>query len=100
MMKLRTIFAASTIFVAAIAVGQAQAPATPAPQAPAGQPAAAPQGPPPDPTPPDDLPRPSTTDPRSMLKPGGPGVKAAEAAWNMELVANLPKPEGFEDPLP
>jgi len=25
-------------------------------------------------------------------------VKAAEAAWNMELVANLPKPTGFFDP--
>jgi hypothetical protein len=52
----------------------------------------------PDPTPPDNLPRPSTTDPRANLKPGGPGVKAAEAAWNMELVSNLPKPEGFFDP--
>jgi hypothetical protein len=100
-MKLRTIFAASTIFVTAIAVAQAQTPAAQAPQAPAGQPAAAPPpGPPPDPTPPDDLPRPSTTDPRAALKPGGPGTKAAEAAWNMELVANLPKPEGFEDALP
>ena len=47
--------------------------------------------------PPADLPRPSTTDPRANLKPGGPGAKAAEAAWNMELVSNLPKPEGFFD---
>ena len=47
--------------------------------------------------PPDNLPRPSTTDPRANLKPGGPGAKAAEAAWNMELVSNLPKPEGFFD---
>ena len=47
--------------------------------------------------PPDDLPRPSTTDARAHLKPGGPGEKAAEAAWNMELVSNLPKPEGFFD---
>ena len=51
----------------------------------------------PDPTPPDNLPRPSTTDPRSNLKPGAVGTKAAEAAWNIELVANLPKPEGFAD---
>src|SRR5690242_10654880 len=67
--------------------------------APAQQPAATNQGPRqlPDPTPPDNLPRPSTTDPRANLKPGGPGMKAAEAAWNMELVANLPPPEGFYD---
>ena len=52
----------------------------------------------PDPVPPDNLPRPSTTDPRANLKPGAVGQKAAEAAWNMELVSNLPKPEGFSDP--
>ena len=90
-------FSAAVLFtiVSAIAVGQAQQPAAPA--APAQQPA----GPPrqqPDPEPPADLPRPSTTDPRANLKPGGPGAKAAEAAWNMELVSNLPKPEGFSDP--
>ena len=89
-------FSAAVIFAVAgaIAIAQAQQPA-----APAQQPAAANQSPQqPDPIPPDDLPRPSTTDPRSNLKPGGPGVKAAEAAWNMELVSNLPKPEGFFDP--
>jgi hypothetical protein len=86
--------AVSIATFAAIAVGQAQQPA-----APAQQPAAANQGPrqQPDPIPPDDLPRPSTTDPRANLKPGGPGVKAAEAAWNMELVSNLAPPEGFFD---
>jgi len=87
----RTTCVAAMLLVSAMAVGQA------APQAPQ-----APQNttPPrlPDPIPPDDLPRPSTTDPRANLKPGGVGVKAAEAAWNMELIANLPKPEGFFDP--
>jgi hypothetical protein len=89
---------ALTVMVAsAIAIGQAQQPATPAAQAPAPQAPAA-NAPPqqrPDPTPPDDLPRPSTTDPRANLKPGAVGTKAAEAAWNIELVSNLPKPEGF-----
>jgi hypothetical protein len=82
---------AAAILVSAIAVGQAQQPATQA------QPATnqTPPQRPPDPIPPDDLPRPSKTDPRASLKPGGPGVKAAEAAWNMELVSNLPMPEGF-----
>jgi hypothetical protein len=96
-MRRTTLFAGAAILVASIAVGQAQQPAPQAPAAP-GQPAA--QAPPqqrPDPVPPDNLPRPSTTDPRANLKPGGPGVKAAEAAWNMELVSNLPKPEGFFD---
>jgi hypothetical protein len=41
-------------------------------------------------------PKPSTTDPRANLKPGF--KDAAVAAWNMELVSNLPKPEGFYDP--
>ncbi|HEX7282762.1 MAG TPA: hypothetical protein VF239_11945, partial [Vicinamibacterales bacterium] len=93
--------AAAAIVAASIAVTSAQAPQAPAPQAPTPQAPAAPQAEqqrPPDPVPPDNLPRPSTTDPRANLKPGGPGVKAAEAAWNMELVSNLPKPEGFFDP--
>jgi hypothetical protein len=92
-MRLTTLFAGA-ILVSTIAVAHAQ---QPAPAAPAGQPPAA-QGPPrqqPDPVPPDNLPRPSTTDPRSNLKPGAVGTKAAEAAWNMELVTNLGKPEGF-----
>src|SRR5688500_16571804 len=88
------------------AIAYAQQPAAPAaPTAPAAQPPApqappAPEAPPaprPDPVPPADLPRPSTTDPRANLKPGAVGQKAAEAAWNMELVSNLPKPEGFFD---
>jgi hypothetical protein len=98
-MRLTTVFAGA-ILVSTIATAHAQQPAPAAPAAP-GAPAA--QGPPrqqPDPVPPDNLPRPSTTDPRSALKPGAPGTKAAEAAWNMELVTNLPKPEGFTDPLP
>ena len=96
-MRLTSVLAGAAILVSTIAVGQAQQPAPQTPAAP-GQPAA--QTPPqqrPDPVPPDNLPRPSTTDPRANLKPGGPGVKAAEAAWNMELVSNLPKPEGFFD---
>src|SRR5687767_9314375 len=92
MMRLTT-FLAAAIGASAIAVGQAQQPAPQQPPAGAQQ-----QQQPPDPTPPDNLPRPSTTDPRANLKPGGPGVKAAEAAWNMELVSNLPKPQGFFDP--
>src|SRR3954462_9042515 len=94
-------FSLTAMLASAIAVGHAQAPA---PQTPAPAPGAqAPAGPPrqlPDPTPPDDLPRPSTTDPRAALKAGAPGVKAAEAAWNMELVTNLPKPPGFTDEAP
>ncbi len=86
-MRLTTFLAGAAILISA-AVGQAQQPP------PAAQPPAEQQRPP-DPVPPDNLPRPSTTDPRANLKPGGPGVKAAEAAWNMELVSNLPKPEGF-----
>ena len=94
MKRVMTSFAIAVLMASAIAVVQAQQPA-----APAQQPAAANQTPQqrPDPVPPADLPRPSTTDPRANLKPGGPGVKAAEAAWNMELVSNLPKPEGFYD---
>jgi hypothetical protein len=80
-------------FAGAIAIAQAQQPATPAQQPAANQ---TPQQQP-DPIPPDNLPRPSTTDPRANLKAGGPGVKAGEAAWNMELVSNLPKPKGFYD---
>ncbi|MGH9221549.1 MAG: LVIVD repeat-containing protein, partial [Vicinamibacterales bacterium] len=76
---------------ASLAVGNAQ---QPAPQA--QPPAERPPQQQPDPVPPDNLPRPSTTDPRANLKPG---VKdAGVAAWNMELVANLPKPEGFFNP--
>jgi len=93
-MRIVTAFTGAAIVAASIAVTSAQqaAPA-PAPQQPAAE---TPR--PPDPVPPDDLPRPSTTDPRANLRPGGPGAKAAEAAWNMELVSNLPKPEGFFDP--
>src|SRR6186713_58492 len=100
MMRLNKALAATAILISAIAVGQAQQPAAPAQQPVPPAPPAAP-GPPrqlPDPEPPADLPRPSTTDPRAHLKPGGPGEKAAEAAWNMELVSNLPKPGGFYDP--
>ena len=83
--------ASAAMVAASLAVGYAQQPAPPA-QPPAAE---TPQQQP-DPTPPDDLPRPSTTDPRANLKAG---VKdAGVAAWNMELVANLPKPEGFFDP--
>ena len=91
-MKLVKILAGAALVVSAIAVGQAQQPAPPA------QPPAAPAPPPqrPDPVPPEDLPRPSTTDPRANLKAGF--KDAAVAAWNMELTANLPKPEGFFDP--
>src|SRR5918995_2617201 len=92
-MNITKAFACAGIVATTLAVGYAQQPTPPA-QPPAEQP---PQQQPPDPTPPDNLPRPSTTDPRANLKPGGPGVKAAEAAWNMELVSNLPKPEGFYD---
>jgi len=98
-MRRTPLFAIAALLTSAIAVGQAQTPApqppgTQAPQAPA---AGGPPRPRPDPVPPDHLPRPSTTDPRANLKPGGPGVKAAEVAWNMELTSNLPKPEGFFD---
>jgi hypothetical protein len=85
---------AGAIVISSIAAGQAQQPAAPA-QPPAAAPARPPQQP--EPVPPADLPRPSTTDPRANLKPGAVGSKAAEAAWNMELTANLPKPEGFYD---
>ncbi len=98
-MKRTTAFTSAFFLASAIAVTQAQAPA-PAPQAPQTPAAPAAGGPPqqqPQPVPPADLPRPSTTDPRAKLKPGGPGEKAAEASWNMELLSNLPKPEGFYD---
>ncbi len=87
-------FSAAVLFTigTAIAAGQAQQPAPPA-QPPAAQ---APPQQRPDPVPPADLPRPSTTDPRANLKAGF--KDAAVAAWNMELTANLPKPEGFFDP--
>jgi hypothetical protein len=96
MKRVMTSFAIAALLASAIAVAQA-APQAPAPQAP--QAPQAPEAPQqrPDPVPPENLPRPSTTDPRANLKPGGPGTKAAEAAWNMELVSNLPKPEGFFD---
>ncbi len=87
-------FSAAVLFTigTAIAAGQAQQPAPPA------QPPTAPAPPQqrPDPVPPADLPRPSTTDPRANLKAGF--KDAAVAAWNMELTANLPKPEGFFNP--
>ena len=41
-------------------------------------------------------PRPSTTDPRANLKPGFRDAQVA--VWNLDLVATLPKPEGFFDP--
>ena len=41
-------------------------------------------------------PKPSTTDPRANLKPGFRDAQVA--AWNLDLVATLPKPEGFFDP--
>ncbi len=96
-MRLVRIFASAALVMSTIAVGQAQQPAAPAPP-PATPAAGAPPQQRPDPVPPDNLPRPSTTDPRANLKPGGPGQTAAEAAWNMELVSNLPKPDGFFDP--
>ena len=95
-MRLTRLLAGAAILISAVAIGEAQQPPT-QPTPPAQPPSAAPQQQP-DPTPPDNLPRPSTKDPRANLKPGGPGQKAAEAAWNMELVSNLPKPEGFFDP--
>ena len=90
--------ALAVMVASAIAIGHAQTPA-PAAQTPATQPPAvqAPPSPLPDPTPADNLPRPSTTDPRAHLKAGAIGTKAAEAAWNIELITNLPKPEGFAD---
>src|SRR5262245_4201231 len=91
MMRLKAFFASAAIVATTIAVTHAQQAA-----APAQQPAAnATPAQLPDPTPPDGLPRPSTTDPRSNLKPGAVGTKAAEAAWNIELVANLAKPSAF-----
>ena len=94
MMRVTRLIAAAAILVSTIAVVQAQQPAAPA-QPPAAN---APPQQPPDPVPPDNLPRPSTTDPRANLKAGAVGTKAAEASWNMELMTNLPKPEGFFDP--
>ena len=41
-------------------------------------------------------PAPDPKDPRIGLKPGF--RDGGQAAWNMELVANLPKPDGFFDP--
>ncbi len=35
-------------------------------------------------------------DPRVGLRPGV--TDAGEAAWNMELLANMPRPKGFDDP--
>ena len=90
-MRIFRAFVGAAIVATSFAVTSAQQPAPqaqpPAPETPQQQP---------DPVPPDNLPRPSTTDPRANLKAG---VKdAGVAAWNMELVANLPKPEGFFDP--
>ncbi|MFM8536217.1 MAG: LVIVD repeat-containing protein, partial [Acidimicrobiia bacterium] len=96
-MRLTSLFTASAILASAVAINAAQAPTPAAPQAPAAPAAGGPPQQPPQPVPPSDLPRPATTDPRANLKPGGPGQKAAEAAWNMELMSNLPKPEGFYD---
>jgi hypothetical protein len=47
-------------------------------------------------TPAGNEPKPSTTDPRANLKPGFRDAQVA--AWNLDLVATLPKPEGFFDP--
>src|SRR5688500_4756192 len=44
----------------------------------------------------DNAPKPSTTDPRANLKPGFRDAQVA--AWNLDLVATLPKPAGFFDP--
>src|SRR5687768_4200263 len=90
-MRLVKSAAIALLVAGSLAVTYAQQPA-----AQAQPPAERPPQQQPDPVPPDNLPRPSTTDPRANLKPG---VKdAGVAAWNMELVANLPKPEGFFDP--
>src|SRR5918993_1608750 len=96
-MKIFRAFLGAAIVATSFAVTYAQQPPPPAqPPVPQAQPPAPEPPQQPDPTPPDDLPRPSTTDPRANLKAG---VKdAGVAAWNMELVANLPKPEGFFDP--
>jgi hypothetical protein len=40
--------------------------------------------------------RPGSTDPRVGLKPGV--TDAGQAAWNIELLANMPRPKGFDDP--
>src|SRR5687768_8662054 len=90
-MRLVKSAAIALLVAGSLAVTYAQQPA-----AQAQPPAERPPQQQPDPVPPDNLPRPSTTDPRANLKPG---VKdAGVAAWNMELVANLPKPEGFFNP--
>ena len=96
-MRIFRAFLGAAIVATSFAVTYAQQPPPPAqPPVPQAQPPAPEPPQQPDPTPPDDLPRPSTTDPRANLKAG---VKdAGVAAWNMELVANLPKPEGFFDP--
>ncbi len=47
-------------------------------------------------TPPPDAPTANTSDPRVGLKPGA--TDAGVAAWNLELVASMPKPPGFDDP--
>ena len=47
-------------------------------------------------TPAGNEPKPSTTDPRANLKPGFRDAQVA--VWNLDLVATLPKPEGFFDP--
>src|SRR5688572_23579455 len=68
---MRRFLTATAIAVAAIGAGHAQQPAG-------------------------NEPRPSTTDPRANLKPGFRDAQVA--TWNLDLVATLPKPEGFFDP--
>src|SRR5688572_11097225 len=70
-MRIVKAFIGLAIVAAAIAVGHAQQPAG-------------------------NEPKPSTTDPRANLKPGFRDAQVA--AWNLDLVATLPKPEGFFDP--
>ena len=68
---MRRLLTATAIAVAAIGAGYAQQPAG-------------------------NEPKPSTTDPRANLKPGFRDAQVA--AWNLDLVATLGKPEGFFDP--
>jgi hypothetical protein len=68
---MRRLLTATAIAVAAIGAGYAQQPAG-------------------------NEPKPSTTDPRANLKPGFRDAQVA--AWNLDLVATLPKPAGFFDP--
>src|SRR5687768_16592608 len=70
-MRLMKIAASIGLVAVSLAVGDAQAPAG-------------------------NEPKPSTTDPRANLKPGFRDAQVA--TWNLDLVATLPKPEGFFDP--